>query len=303
MPPPAAALSRLAASPRLSGYWKPNYAWRLSAFAHYQETVGEATSLYPSVYRTDYRSYIRNAALLPVEQRQLYSLYTEYKHTAGEFFATLSLTHLRGRSNLIYEQLFDAGQVILASHAMPTHSQGWTVGSRLSKGFFDWGLKTSLSLLLGRNTAQQLSQGQRLPYRSDFMQYEPKLVWSPLRHLEAAYQATIRYGWYHIGRTTHPAPLLDMVQSLRLSYHLFPFEIALAADHCLNDVTRDRTVNAFFADASIAWKTGSWQLGMSMRNLFNKRQYSYTRYSSAECYTSWIQIRPREFMLSAKHRF
>lgn len=42
---------------------------------------------------------------------------------------------------------------------------------------------------------------------------------------------------------------------------------------------------------------------MSMRNLFNKRQYSYTRYSSAECYTSWIQIRPREFMLSAKHRF
>lgn len=300
---PAAALSRLAANPRLAGYWKPNYAWRLSAFAHYQETVGEATSLYPSVYRTDYRSYIRNAALLPVEQRQLYSLYTEYKHTAGEFFATLSLTHLRSRSNLIYEQLFDAGQVILASHAMPTHSQGWTVGSRLSKGFFDWRLKTSLSLLLGRNTAQQLSQGQRLPYRSDFMQYEPKLVWSPLRHLEAAYQATIRYGWYHIGRTTHPAPLLDMVQSLRLSFHLFPFEIALAADHCLNDVTRDRTVNAFFADASIAWKTGSWQLGMSMRNLFNKRQYSYTRYSSAECYTSWIQIRPREFMLSAKHRF
>jgi outer membrane receptor protein involved in Fe transport len=54
---------------------------------------------------------------------------------------------------------------------------------------------------------------------------------------------------------------------------------------------------------TLLWNTGSWQLGASVTNLFDKRQYSYTEYTSTQSYTSWVHIRGREFLASAKYRF
>ena len=94
-----------------------------------------------------------------------------------------------------------------------------------------------------------------------------------------------------------------VVQKFQLSYELFPVEINLSADHYHNDVSRDKSVNAFFAGLFLRWKMGSWQFTAEATNLFNKKQYSYTQYSVTESYTSWINIRPREFMASVRYKF
>ena len=300
---PAAGFSRLAANPFLYINYKFNYAWRFSFHANYKESYGSITDLYPAAYRTDYRNYRMNNGILPVYRNQSYSLYGEYKSTVREFFSTLSLNHNRGWSDRIFEQQVRDGQVSLVSHRLSNYSSGWTVKGTLSKGFYDWGLKTSLSYLLGRNNAEQLSAGERLPYRYDFMQYEPKLIWSPLRSFSASYQATIYLGRSKIGTGTRLDPLLNVVQKFQLSYELFPVEINLSADHYHNDVSRDKSVNAFFAGLFLRWKMGSWQFTAEATNLFNKKQYSYTQYSVTESYTSWINIRPREFMASVRYKF
>ena len=300
---PAAGFSRLAANPFLYINYKFNYAWRFSFHANYKESYGSITDLYPAAYRTDYRNYRMNNGILPVYRNQSYSLYGEYKNTVREFFSTLSLNHNRGWSDRILEQQVRDGQVSLVSHRLSNYSSGWTVKGTLSKGFYDWGLKTSLSYLLGRNNAEQLSAGERLPYRYDFMQYEPKLIWSPLRSFSASYQATIYLGRSKIGTGTRLDPLLNVVQKFQLSYELFPVEINLSADHYHNDVSRDKSVNAFFAGLFLRWKMGSWQFTAEATNLFNKKQYSYTQYSVTESYTSWINIRPREFMASVRYKF
>ena len=300
---PGADFSRLAANPFFYMNYKFNYAWRFSFHANYKESYGSITDLYPDAYRTDYRNYRVNNRILPVYRNQDYSLYGEYKSTVREFFATLSLNHNRGWSDHIFEQQVRDGQVVLVSHRLSNHSSGWTMKGTLSKGFYDWGLKTSLSYLLGRNNAEQLSAGERLPYRYDFMQYEPKLIWSPLRSFSVSYQATIHLGRSKIGTGTRLDPLLNVVRKFQLSYELFPVEINLSADHYHNDVSRDKSVNAFFADLSLRWKTGSWQFTVEATNLFNKKQYGYTQYSATESYTSWIDIRPREFMASARYKF
>lgn len=103
----------------------------------------------------------------------------------------------------------------------------------------------------------------------------------------------------HLPRTVEdrnrhtPRPLLNVVQKFQLSYELFPVEINLSADHYHNDVSRDKSVNAFFAGLFLRWKMGSWQFTAEATNLFNKKQYSYTQYSVTESYTSWINIRPQ----------
>lgn len=300
---PEADFSRLAVNPFFYINYKLNYAWRFSFHANYKESYGNITDFYPDAYHTDYRNVRINNAIMPVNRTQSYSLYGEYKNTIREFFATLSLGHNRGWSDRIFEQQVRDAQIALVSHRLSNHSSGWTLKGTFSKGFYDYGLKTSLNYLLGRNQAEQLSAGERLPYRYDFMQYEPKVIWTPVRSFAASYQATINLGRSKIGSDTDLTPLLNVVQKLQLSYELFPVEINLAVDHYHNDVSRDKAVNAFFADLSFRWKTGSWQFTAEATNLFNKRQYSYTQYSATESYTSWINIRPREFMVSARYRF
>ena len=300
---PAAGFSRLAVNPFLYINYKFNYAWRFSFHANYHENYGNITDLYPDAYRTDYRNYRMNNGIMPVNRTHSYSLYGEYKNTVREFFATLSLNHNRGCSDRIFEQQIRDGQVTLVSHRLSNHSSGWTAKGTLSKGFYDYGLKTSLTYLLGRSEAEQLSAGERLPYRYDFMQYEPKITWTPARSFSASYQATIHLGRSKIGTGTRLDPLLNVVQKFQLSYELFPVEINLSADHYHNDVSRDKSVNAFFAGLFLRWKMGSWQFTAEATNLFNKKQYSYTQYSVTESYTSWINIRPREFMASVRYKF
>jgi hypothetical protein len=166
---PAAGFSRLAVNPFLYINYKFNYAWRFSFHANYHENYGNITDLYPDAYRTDYRNYRMNNGIMPVNRTHSYSLYGEYKNTVREFFATLSLNHNRGCSDRIFEQQIRDGQVTLVSHRLSNHSSGWTAKGTLSKGFYDYGLKTSLTYLLGRSEAEQLSAGERLPYRYDFM--------------------------------------------------------------------------------------------------------------------------------------
>lgn len=300
---PAAQFSHFAPAPSLYLSYKLNYAWKFTGYAGYNERYGSITNFYTEAYPRNYRNILATNGIMPVDRNQHYSVYGEYKNTVREFFVTLAASHTRGRSNRILEQVIKEDVIHLVSHRMPNRSQAWSINGTLSKGFYDCGVKTSFSYLFGRNEGEQLSAGQRLPYRSDYMQVEPKIIWTPFRRLEASYQTTLYYGGSRIGNRTSLTPLLNVVQKAQIAYELSPIEISLSADHYHNDVSDTKTVDAFFADLSLRWKTGKWQFIAEASNLFDKREYRYTQYSATESYTSWIEIRPREFLFSARYRF
>lgn len=300
---PEERFSRATLNPSFSLFYKLNYAWRFSASGNYREQYGNTTDFYAEPYQTDYRTRIWNCGVLSVRCRQLYSVYGEYKNTVQEFFITLTLAYNRDGSNLIDEPLFDDGEVTKATRPLANIRDGWSLHGTFSKGFSDWRVKASLSWLLSRSEAEELSEGKRMPYLYRFIQYEPKLIWSPVSDLEVSYQADIRYEASRIGCDTELDPLLNVVQKLCLSYELSSFEANLFADHYSNDVSRDKSVHTFFLDASVCWKSGKWRMECRTNNLFNRKQYGYTRYSSLESFTSWIQIRGRELLGSVSYTF
>lgn len=299
---PGVDFSRLSANPSLSVTYKYNYAWRFRMNAGYRETYGDVTGLYNIMYQTNYLQAIQNNGQLPVQRLQNYGLYGEYKNTIREFFATLSLNYTRNWSNLTYEQVVTPELVTRLAHAESTQGENWSLRGTISKSFFDWNMKASLDYQFMRQKAEMISQGERLPFRSEYMMYEPKISWSPNRRWETSYQGNFRYGGNKVGENKL-SPLWNMVQKLSVSYNLFPVELNLSADHYYNDISRDQSVNAFFFDATLRWKTGTWQFDCTLTNLFDKRQYSYTQYNSLQSYTSWIHIRGREFLVSAQYRF
>ncbi|MDR1601987.1 MAG: TonB-dependent receptor [Tannerella sp.] len=295
--------NRFAANPSLSLRYKLNYAWQFSVSGRFREMYGDVTGFYAKPYHIDYRTVMYGNEILPVNHQQAYSAYAEYKRTVQEFFATLTLSHVRTRSNRIIEQRFDGTQMALVAHALPNDATGWNMHGTVSKGFYDWGMKLSLDCLFGRNRGEQLSSGERMSFESAFMQYEPKISWTPTRRLEISCVSTLRYGGSAVGNATRLASLWHIVQKLQFTYDLSDVSLLCRIDHYHNDVGKNQAVNALFGDLSARWKTGSWQFDASVSNLFDRRQYGYTEYSSVQSYTSWIHIRGREFMASARYRF
>ena len=295
--------SRIATNPYFSASYKLNYAWRFSLSAMYNELYGGMTNSHTIPYFTDYRHVTHNIGILPVQRTQNYSAYGEYKNTISEFFATLSLAYSSNWSNLIREQSFDNDKIIYSSHLTSNTSDSRSIRGTLSKGFYDIKMKISLDYLFNNTRAWQLNNGEKIPFRINYMQFEPKLSRTISRNIEVSYDSRFRYGGSKIGDNTKLTPLWNVTQRLQLNYSISDFDIVMSADHYYNDINENKSINACFADISLKWKHYDWLFTASANNLFDKQQYRYTQYSDIQSYTSWINIRGREFLLSARYRF
>lgn len=307
-------------NPSLYLRYQHDYHWRFSLYGSLNRSAGDITDLCPFSYQTDYRTWRNASGLFPVSTRQLYNLYGEYKNTVQEFFVTTTLAYQRTHYNTLTEQSISENTIVYTRRERANHTENWSLSSTLSKGFFDWNLKTSLNLQLSRSTGQQLTQiastsapaasqteksGNSLlqKYRYDYLKVEPKLIWSPVSAFEAEYHATIGYGGSKIGTDTHLTPLLDVVQRLHLTFSIGHVDLRLSGEHYRNDLSNDTHLNTVFADASLIYKTKKWRLEASLNNLFNKKEYAYTLYSATQSSTSWLNIRPREAMAKASYQF
>lgn len=297
---PGRDFSRISLSPSLYIRYTCNYAWRFSFSGSYKESYGELLDLYTDPYRTDYRNVVYNEGSVPVRKYHHYAVYGEYKNTIREFFATASISYAYGRFNHIYEQSVEDSRIIRRSSQMKNSATTWAASGILSKGWYEYGLKASLDWRLSRHKAERLSKELRLPYESNQMQYEPKLIWSPSARWEAGYHTTFLYGASRIGSSTRLTPLWNIAQKLQLSYSFFPVDVAYSVEHYHNDVSRNKSVNMLLSTISFRWKIGGWQVNGGVANLFDKKQYGYTQYTSVESYTSWVKIRGREFYVSLR---
>ena len=244
--------------------YKLDYHWTFSLYGSLKRSAGDFSDLYPGLYQTDYRTWRDGNGLFPTSLTQTYNLYGEYKNTVQEFFITAALTYSRSNRNTLFEQSVSENTIVYTRRELPNHNDSWNLSSTLSKGIYDWHLKTSLTLLLSRSSGEQLtrladSEGNRQSllqtYRYDYLKAEPKIIWSPADVFEAEYHATLGYGGSKIGSDTRLTPLLDFVQRLHLTFSIGQVDLRLSGEHYRNDLGGDAHLNTVFADASLIYKT------------------------------------------------
>ena len=289
-------------SPSFSVYFKPHYGWLLSASASHKESAGDVTELYDNPYNTDYRTvYVPNGHLSLLKQ-QRYMLYAEYKEVISEFFSTLSVSRINSRTNQMTDRSIEDGVITWTNRFQPSKEQSWNLNGTVSKGFFDLHLKASLSFWLSSNKGEQLNNSVLLPYKQTFVQCSPKINWSPVAGMEASYEALIHQSTSQIG-SSKKEPLTNLNQKLNISYTYEKITAEITTEHYHNKISSTNSLNTIFSDLNLKWKNGRWQIQSGISNLFNKKQYAYTLYSALESHSSWLNIRPREFMVSAAYRF
>lgn len=277
--------------------------WKMYLSGNITRSTGRLDEIYPVSYRRNYRTIITNPGNVPENTRQLYSFYLEYKNAVKEFFWTASFAYLHTDHNLMTRSDYKDGIFYLSPYKKSNSDENYTLHSVLSKGVYDWNLKSSVELTMSRTKGKQCNDGVVQDYRYDYLSVEPKIIWAPSRLFEAAYQAKLSCGSSKIGNDRQLDALWNLSQRLILSIGWGDTDLRLSGEHFYNDIDRTKHLNTWLADASLVQRVGKWCFTASVTNLLNKKEYSYTLYSAVQSSTSWIKLRPREYLLSIQYQW
>ena len=70
-----------------------------------------------------------------------------------------------------------------------------------------------------------------------------------------------------------------------------------------HDLGDGRVKRDMFLDAGVRFTVGKWQLGVSLKNLTDRKSYTLTRFASDNTYVTTYMLRRREFMATARYKF
>lgn len=289
-------------SPTASLYWQFSPRWELITRAQLQQKNEEATAYYPYSYWQNYRTVVSFSSHVPEFQNQLYSFYLTYKRTVHEFFWSLSGSYWNRKNQQLTHSEYRDSIFSLTTWEVPNHNRSYSLTSLLSKGFYDWNLKTSLETQLIHSEGKQAGQGSIQNYRYTQLILTPKINWTPLSWLNTSYLASLTCNRSLIGENNNLPALWNIRQQIYFEIGNSTYQIRLTGEHYYNQLDENHHQHVWLADAETSYIKNKWRFSMSLCNLFNQKEYRYTTYSAIQQYASWIKMRPREILVSIQYQ-
>lgn len=286
-------------SPTVSLYWQFSPRWELITCAQLQQKNEEAT---PYSYWQNYRTVVSFSSHVPELQDQLYSFYLTYKRTVHEFFWSLSGSYWNRKNQQLTHSEYRDSIFSLTTWEVPNHNRSYSLTSLLSKGFYDWNLKTSLETQLIHSEGKQAGQGSIQNYRYTQLMLTPKINWTPLSWFNTTYLASLTCNRSLIGEGNNLPALWNIRQRIYLEIGNSTYQIRLTGEHYYNQLDENHHQHIWLADAEVSCIKDKWRFSMGLCNLFNQKKYRYTTYSAIQQYTSWIKMRPREILVSIQYQ-
>ena len=289
-------------SPTASLYWQFSPRWELITRAQLQQKNEEATAYYPYSYWQNYRTVASFSSHVPEFQNQLYSFYLTYKRTVHEFFWSLSGSYWNQKNQQLTHSEYRDSIFFLTTWEVPNHNRSYSLTSLLSKGFYNWNLKTSLETQLIHSEGKQAGQGSIQNYCYTQLVLTPKINWTPLSWLNTSYLASLTCNRSLIGENNNLPALWNIRQQIYLEIGNSTYQIRLTGEHYYNQLDENHHQHVWLADAETSYIKNKWRFSMSLCNLFNQKEYRHTTYSAIQQYTSWIKMRPREILVSIQYQ-
>lgn len=289
-------------SPTATLYWQFSPRWELITRAQLQQKNEEATAYYPYSYWQNYRTVASFSSHVPEFQNQLYSFYLTYKRTVHEFFWSLSGSYWNQKNQQLTHSEYRDSIFFLTTWEVPNHNRSYSLTSLLSKGFYNWNLKTSLETQLIHSEGKQAGQGSIQNYCYTQLVLTPKINWTPLSWLNTSYLASLTCNRSLIGRNNNLPALWNIRQQIYLEIGNSTYQIRLTGEHYYNQLDENHHQHVWLADAEASYIKDKWRFSMTLCNLFNQKEYRYTTYSAIQQYTSWIKMRPREILVSIQYQ-
>lgn len=282
--------------------YKINYAWNVRLSARYGKELNDITAFYRYPYFTDYRTLFENETGIPVTNKQLYTLRTEYKNTLQEFFMTADLTVSSSRVNHTLEQSVTDNIFRWNRRYIPHDESSYAINTVISKGFFDINTKVSVDASYWYNRSAQIRESIWIPFSFRTLILKPSFRISPSQRIEMTYNGELRWQGSSFGDSSDSGELAllsglwNMSHKGSFYYMQKRFDLSASAEYFRNEITPDNSVNLLFVDIAATYKFSRMTLQLQLNNLLNHRDYRYTVYHPLSVYSSQVAIRPGEIL-------
>ena len=286
--------SFLSPSPSLSLNYKPNSRAEWHVYGNYSHQTGSWADFALDDYQTDYRTYHHSSGIIPRTRAFASGLNYTYKRPVREFFWVCRAGYSHIRSNAASDLQIIDGKYYRTYTALDTDADSYSLSTDISKGFFEWRVKTRLGIRWSYSLGQQASGGSLIGFNSHSLMLTPEISWSPT-WCDITYNSNFTRSSSHSDNATLE-PLLNWRQSLSLTKTIKKIDLTLSGVHYHNQIKGSPILNTLLADASIVWREEKIRLYIDIRNLLNQHEYQITRYSNASSSTSIYHLRPREII-------
>ena len=276
--------------------WKPDARQEIQLLSYYSETAGSMKDIALDSYQRDYRTWYVSSGIIPKSKSLVGNLSYRYKRPIHELFATVRLQALRNWSNTTSDLQIIDGRYYYTLKELHTHSDSYSVNGMVSKGFSSIHLKTSLAAGGSLSKGRQLSAGQWYDFTTRSLTITPGIVLSP-SWCEIDYEGRFAFSGNQVA-DKQMTTLSSWQQRLTLTSTIKNVDLSWKFTHYRNELQKGNTLSTLLSDATITWRLKKLRLEARLNNIFNRREYVRTTYSSISTSTNTYYIRPRELVVS-----
>ena len=228
----------------------------------------------------------------------------KYQDILNSFFADITASFSNSEQKNTLSQDF-INDFIINSY-VPAHitSKSLTINSSISKGF-DWidgivGLYPLWNLSEGNLTRNSID----IPYTTNLYGIRGKINSNKIKWCGLSYNFS--YNYNEVKTENQPVATYDRFsESLTVDFFILKsLQLKFICEHYRNQLTENEYRNFIFSDIMMSYLPGKkWELSLSVKNIFNEKNYSYIIENQLISSSYNYKIRPRDILLSASYRF
>lgn len=226
------------------------------------------------------------------------SLQTTYRNLLGGFFASLLCQYTASYNSIVYAREYSDG--FFYSHAtdLRSNNYGWYLLGRAEKSF-SWGHSLISSMVsMMHNNYMMMYGGSLLPAMYSNKSFSLSLRMQPLEWFSFTLSNALRdtrQGGRH-GNDLIPKTSFQ-TYTLNGNIYFMPGEWQFEVRNSFEHSTHEGIPNVFFTDIGLSWRPKNYELGLQVRNLWGKNEYTTSVVSNLQYSFSYSQLRNREILL------
>lgn len=286
-------------SPSLSLNWKPGNRFSGTIRGGLGRSPMNLNLVHPALIMTDYRTLKAGVYDFYNSTSQNISALFQYKHTRHGIFANGAVMHSWSHIPYTLSQQLFGDYVVYGYTDAKNDSKMLMISASIGKTLDFMRGSCNINGSYMRNSSRLLSQQQPVESVTDSWNIEAKINGAAGRRFSFDY--SVRYSDSRLSMNSESASWLSSLTN-ELSLDVMPhskWELQVSGEHYRNEIEENRFKNIFMLDAKLTFKPSKrMELGASLTNILDRREYSYTTYSELSSFERRCSLRGRQLLFS-----
>lgn len=274
-----------------------------STGAGFNRSYGDMNSSYTGYIMHNYRNLLRNSIDRLFESHSCNGYFSAtYRNILRALFINAGINYSRSWKNMLYGYNYYGIMSVKNTIDQPSQSDGYGMRINMNKGLNFWSATVRAFGAYNTGKGELLIQDEIMNYHSKGYSAGGSVNMNPASFFGLSYSLAWNQSKNYIKERSERFPSVTGV-SQSGQINVFPHKsltINFNIEHQYNSAASVRHTS--FADAGVKFKSGQWDLELSVNNLFNARKYVTASYSDINSYYCSYDLRPTSVLLKIRFK-